>query len=261
MESPQLDQMDYDTLAALLAWHVELGADEAIGDLPLDRYELPDAPPVVAAVAPRAGPPKKDDVPAPVRPAAVDAAARAQDLPALQAALAAFEGCELKKGARNTVFADGVPGARIMVIGEAPGREEDIVGKPFVGRAGQIFDRMFEAIDLRREADLYLTTVMPWRPPENRELSNEEIAMMLPFVQRHVALAQPEVLVVMGNIGCQAILGRRGIPRLRGTWSEALGLPVLPMFPPAYLVRNPVAKREAWHDLLMLRARVQKGPQ
>ena len=147
-----------------------------------------------------------------------------------------------------------------MVIGEAPGRDEDRAGKPFVGRAGQLLDRMFEAIGMGRGAEganaIYITNILPWRPPQNRDPSPEEIAMMRPFIDRHVELAAPEILVLMGNISCQAMLGRRGITRLRGQWQEALERPVMPMFHPAYLLRNPGAKREAWADLLSLKAKL-----
>lgn len=192
------------------------------------------------------------------------AAAGAGTLDALKAALAAYPHCELRQGARNLVFADGTPGARVMVIGEAPGRDEDIAGRPFVGRAGQLLDRMFAAIGLARDnarADsaLYITNVLPWRPPQNRDPSSAEIAMMRPFVARHVALAAPDVIVLMGNISCEAGLGQRRITRLRGTWAEAYGTPALPMLHPAYLLRNPPAKREAWADLLALKARLTEA--
>jgi len=174
----------------------------------------------------------------------------------LQAALAAFEGCDLKKGARNTVFADGVAGARVMLVGEAPGRDEDQQGKPFVGRAGQLLDRMLAAIGLSRAESVYITNVMPWRPPQNRDPLPDEIAVMKPFLERHVELAAPEILVIMGNVSCAALLGKRGITRLRGQWVEVLDRPALPMFHPAFLLRNPQSKREAWADLLAIRARL-----
>ena len=249
----------YHQAKALLEWQVELGADEAIGEAPVNRYEMP-----VAAPKPKPAP-----TPAPEPVAAADpveiarhAAAGASDLESLRAALGAFEHCELKQGARNLVFADGNPAARVMVIGEAPGRDEDIQGKPFVGRAGQLLDRMFEAIGMARtnpapETALYITNILPWRPPQNRDPKPDEIAMMLPFVKRHVELAAPDVLVLMGNIACLAMLGRKGITRLRGNWQDVLGRPALPMFHPAYLLRNPHAKRDAWHDLLMLQARLR----
>jgi len=265
MESHDLNLMDFDTLHALLAWQVELGATEAITDAPVNRYEIPKPAPVVAAVAPVVGAARRVsfDPIAPPDPVALARAAVAGvgDLAGLRAAIEAFEGCELKKGARNTVFADGLPGARVMVIGEAPGRDEDLAGRPFVGNAGQLLDRMLAAIAMGRavqgQGALYITNILPWRPPENRDPEPAEIAMMMPFVQRHVELARPELLVLMGNISCQAVLGRKGITRLRGQWSEALGLPVLPMFHPAFLLRNPGAKREAWADLLSLQARLR----
>ena len=143
-----------------------------------------------------------------------------------------------------------------MLVGEAPGRDEDREGRPFVGRAGQLLDRMLAAIGLSREDSVYITNVLPWRPPQNRDPKPEEIAMMKPFLAKHIALVDPEVLVIMGNISCQALLGKRGITRLRGNWEDALGKPALPMFHPAYLLRNPAAKREAWADLLALKARL-----
>ncbi|MEX5727821.1 uracil-DNA glycosylase family 4 [Rhodovulum iodosum] len=256
-------EMDSRTALALLEWQIELGATEAIGDEPIDRF--------AAGVPERAGAPRPPAPPPPAAPHAADAvalardaAAAAPDLPALAAALGAFDMCELKRGAKNLVFADGNPAARVMIIGEAPGRDEDIQGKPFVGRAGQLLDLMFAAIGMSRAAQdpahaLYITNVLPWRPPQNRDPKPEEAAMMLPFVERHVALADPEVLVLMGNHSCGALLGRKGITRLRGHWAEALGRPALPMFHPAYLLRNPHAKREAWHDLLMVQARLRGG--
>ena len=244
-------------LAALLAWQAEMGADECIGDAGIDRYAEA-APPPSRRPAPAAS------APAPAAPADPVAEARvtaggAASLAALAAAQAAYPHCALRQGARNFVFADGLAGARVMVIGEAPGHEEDAKGLPFVGRAGQLLDRMFAAIGLARTAAaaadaLYITNVLPWRPPGNREPTAEEVAMMLPFVQRHVALADPAVLVLMGNTPAQAVLGARGITRLRGRWTEAWGRPVLPMLHPAYLLRQPQTKREAWADLLALNA-------
>lgn len=262
-------------IAALIAWQAELGADEAIGDAPLDRFALPAAPAAVAPpVAPssgareRAAPlpaaapaPPGDDLAAAVAEAEALAAA-APDLAALSAAQSGYGHCDLRQGARSFVFADGRPGARVMILGEAPGREEDIEGRPFVGRAGQLLDKMFAAIGLGRGAAdparaLYIANVLPWRPPGNRDPEPDEVAMMLPFVRRHIALAAPEVLVLMGNAPAGAILGRRGITRLRGIWTEALGLKVLPMLHPAYLLRNPAAKADAWADLLALQQRLR----
>ena len=250
----------------MLDWQIELGADEAIEDEPVDRYALE-----VPKTSERASAKEKPVAGSPVPVIEVDAVAEAiagaatvGDLDGLRAAMAAFEHCELKRGARNLVFSDGQPEARVMIIGEAPGRDEDMQGRPFVGRAGQLLDQMFAAIGMARdgadaERSLYITNILPWRPPENRTPTPEEIAMMMPFVRRHVELVAPDILVAMGNIACQGLLGRKGITRMRGTWDEALGRPVLPMFHPAYLLRSPHAKRDAWADLLALQARLRDG--
>lgn len=266
---------------AALQWQVEMGVTEVIGDIPVDAYGLPDRAPWAAAAPTSAAPaPQKAAKPAaePYVPqisaaeraaamadaAVAEAVARAGaagSLETLREALAGYEHCELKRGARNLVFADGRAGARVLVLGEAPGRDEDLEGRPFVGAAGQLLDRMFAAIGLTRdnpdlERALYITNVMPWRPPANRDPTPEEVAMMRPFVERHIELAAPEVVVLMGNTPCSALLGAKGILRLRGQWTEALGRPVMPMVHPAYLLRNPAAKREAWADLLEIRARL-----
>ena len=256
--------LDFHTAKALLEWQIELGATDAVGDVPVNRYDLPDvlskpdqpekpaSSDRVSVVADRVETEKAD----PVSEAQATAAA-ADSLEALEAAMGGFEHCELKKGARNLVFCDGQPGARVMVIGEAPGRDEDREGRPFVGRAGQLLDRMLDAIGLNRAENVYITNVLPWRPPQNREPKPDEIAMMKPFVQRHVELAKPEVLVLMGNVSCAALMGKRGITRLRGHWTEVWGKPALPMFHPAYLLRQPAEKRKAWADLLELNARLK----
>ncbi len=251
-----LDELDPDTARALLEWQLEMGADEAIGDVPVDRFAAPEPAAQTPAPATPEATPAQEGAPDPVAVARA-AAAAAGDLAALNAALAAFEHCELRKGAHHTVFADGDPQARVMIIGEAPGRDEDRAGRPFVGRAGQLLDRMFAAIGMARDAPdparaLYITNILPWRPPQNRKPERAEIAMLMPFIERHVALAAPEVIVLMGNTPCAGLLGREGITRLRGQWMRALERPVMPMFHPAYLLRNPAAKREAWADLLAL---------
>ena len=270
MDAARLDQMDYHTAVALLKWQVEMGVDEGILDAPLDRYDLPDAVPKAAKPVAAPAVAKGERAPVPTLPDAVkvDGAALAQsaadaasDLDGLATAMAAFEACDLKQGARNTVFSDGIAGATVMIIGEAPGRDEDQTGKPFVGRAGQLLDRMLAAIDMGRAHEtrpVYITNVLPWRPPQNRTPTPAEIAMMLPFLHRHIALAQPKLLVLMGNVPCQALLGRAGITRMRGDWGAACGIPAIPMFHPAYLLRQPTAKRDAWADLLSLQAKLRE---
>ncbi|MEP4196655.1 MAG: uracil-DNA glycosylase [Aliishimia sp.] len=256
-----MDSVEFHSALAALAWQVDLGVDETILDAPLDRYALetkpaaPKAAPITAGVVPMAAQAEVDTV-----AQARAAADGANDLDGLRAALGAYPHCDLAKGARNLVFSDGVAGAPVMIVGEAPGRDEDREGRPFVGRAGQLLDAMLAAIDMSRERDVYITNVLPWRPPQNRDPKPAEIAMMQPFLARHIALAAPKVLIVMGNISCQALLGKRGISRLRGTWNTVQDLPTLPMFHPAYLLRNPAAKREAWADLLDIKARLGANP-
>ncbi len=259
--------LDAETALALLQWQAELGADEPCLDQPIDRLEearaaesakaaqvkLPEAA-SPAPVAPRDAGPDHVEI-------ARQLAASAESLEALAEVMRSFEGLDLRKGARNFCFADGNAKARVMIIGEAPGEEEDMRGLPFVGRAGQLLDRMFAAIGLARDAvdaehALYITNVLNWRPPGNRRPEAAEVAMMQPFLTRHVELVDPEVLVLMGNTPCAAILGQEGILRLRGKWQTALGRPVLPMTHPSYLLRTPLAKREAWADLLSLAARL-----
>ena len=258
--------LDAETALVLLEWQAEMGADDPVGDSPVDRFALaarseaaavpPHPPPAAPALILQAGEDLADRV-----AQAECLAASAATLDDLAAAQQGWDGIELKKGARNFCFADGNPKARVLILGEAPGDEEDRQGRPFVGRSGQLLDRMFDAIGLsRRAADaeraLYITNVLTWRPPGNRDPQPDEMAMSLPFLRRHIELAGPDLIVLMGNIACEAGLGRRGILRLRGTWAEAFGRPALPMTHPAYLLRNPPAKREAWADLLSISARL-----
>ena len=197
-------------------------------------------------------------------------AAAAATLPDLRAAVEAFEGCALKETATHTVFADGADGARAMFIGEAPGADEDRIGRPFVGVSGQLLDRMLAAIGLSRSLNAYITNILFWRPPGNREPSSEEIALCLPFVMRHIELVRPKVLVFLGGPSAKTLLGRaEGITRLRGKWQEfrtqgmlERGEPpiaAMAMFHPAYLLRTPGAKREAWRDLMALKARLAEA--
>ena len=191
--------------------------------------------------------------------AMADAAA---DLPALQAALADFNGCALKATARNLVFARGDPNARVMIIGEAPGRDEDAQGAPFVGRAGQLLDKMLAAIGLD-ETSAYITNVVFWRPPGNRKPTDQEIEACRPFTERHIALVDPDVLVFAGGISTQAMLRTKsGIMSQRGRWMDyelpgGAKIPALPIFHPAFLLRRPQEKAKAWADLLSLKARLE----
>jgi uracil-DNA glycosylase len=267
-----MDDLGFHDALAMLDWQIALGADEAILDAPIDRFALADQPPLApaAAIAPKAGgpvaPPPVDAAPPAL---AVDAVALAQaaadaapDLPALCAAMADFPHCPLRETATRLVFADGLAGARVMILGEAPGRDEEQQGKPFVGQAGQLLDRMLAAIGLDRAATdparaVYIANVVPWRPPQNRRPTPEELAMMAPFMHRHIAFAAPEIVVLMGNAACEAMLGQTGGTRLRGTWLTLGGRPALPMLHPGYLFRRPHDKALAWADLLSLQARLR----
>jgi uracil-DNA glycosylase len=258
---------------ALLRWYVEMGADDAIGAEPANRFAPPPAvpqatsPPLARRPGPAAAavPPKAlTESPAEAAQSARQLAASAETVAELAALVAGFEGCALKRTATNTVFADGNPAASVMIIGEAPGAEEDRIGRPFVGRAGQLLDRMLAAIGLDRQGVL-ITNVIYWRPPGNRTPTTAEIASCLPFVLRHVALVSPKILVLCGGTAAGALLPQgQGITRLRGRWFnlEIPGLvdpvPTLPMFHPSFLLRSPERKREAWRDLLALRGRLDE---
>jgi DNA polymerase len=187
------------------------------------------------------------------------AAVAARDLGELKAAMEAFEGSALKRAATNTVFADGTPGGRVMFIGEAPGRDEDRIGKPFVGRAGQLLDKMLASIDLDRNRNCYITNVINWRPPDNRDPSPEEAAICLPFLRRHIELANPGVIVLLGAVAARHVMGvTEGIMKTRGRWLEyRVGnamVPVMPTLHPAY---QPAHKKLAWRDLQTVASRME----
>ena len=266
-----------DAARALLAWYAEMGVDEAVADSPSDFFAW--APPAISTQASptqrfvptkRAPAPVVSIAPAPLVAAdeaikAAEAAARAaSSFEALAAAVAAFEGCSLKAGARMTVFSDGVPGADLLVLGEAPGREEDMTGKPFVGRAGQLLDRMLAAIGRSRASNTLISNVIYWRPPGNRTPTQIEMAICRPFVERLIELTEPKAVLLAGGAAMQAMLGVSGIMRARGLWREietASGykVPALPVFHPAFLLRSPAQKRHAWADLLALDERLKSA--
>jgi len=178
--------------------------------------------------------------------------------------MGAFEHCALKAGARNLVFSGGVAGAPVMIITDAPDREEDRVGAMFAGRSGVLLDKMLAAIGLGRSGDgptditpVYIAPTCPWNPPQGRDPNPAELAMLRPFLERHIELAAPKILILMGNGPCQALLAKSGMTRLRGRWAEVAGQPAIPMFAPSYLLTNGTAKRDAWADLLSLKSKVK----
>jgi DNA polymerase len=286
---------DRAALEALLDFHLEAGVDLALDETPHDRFaedaaraaartrqDAPrSAPPSRAAAgpvsAPDAAPPDRNR-PAPPRPAAPprvlpkaaagapedaallarEQAAHAQSLEELEAILAAFEGCTLKFSAKNLAFSDGNPAGRVMLVGEAPGADEDRIGKPFMGRSGRLLDRMLAAIGLDR-SQVYLANVVPWRPPGNRTPTPQEIAICRPFIARQIELASPEFLVCLGGPATQNLLSiKDGILRSRGRWmsyrtDDGRDIRTLPTLHPAYLLRQPLQKRLGWRDFTALR--------
>nr|WP_249159092.1 uracil-DNA glycosylase [Bradyrhizobium jicamae] len=259
------------TLKELLAFYLEAGVDCALGDEPIDRLAEVDAVPAVvpaaAATRPvlqnplRPAPPPMPAVPRSeitVAPETAIASAReaartAPTLEALRSLLETFDGCALKHTATKLVFADGNPEARVMFVGEAPGRDEDIEGLPFVGRSGKLLDRMIAAIGLDRRS-AYITNVIPWRPPGNRTPTPQETQVCLPFIQRQIELVNPDVLVTLGNPSTQALLStREGIMRTRGKWFDydtgTRSIRAIATFHPAYLLRSPSYKKMTWLDL------------
>lgn len=247
---------------ALLKWYIEAGADEAIGDTPQDRFAQSVVREEKTTPLPQA---PKQTRKTPLIPVAADAAVIAdacRTLDELMAAISAFDGCALKETAANTVIRDGNPAARIMIIGEAPGAEEDRRGLPFVGPAGQLLDRMLATIGLDRETVL-ITNIVFWRPPGNRNPNADEIAVCLPFARRQIELVRPKVLVAVGGISAKALFETdEGITRQRGKWrdytSPGLDAPIdaIATFHPAYLLRQPLQKRQAWRDLLAIKAKL-----
>lgn len=251
--------------AQLLEWYIDAGVDEAIEDSPINRLQPPpsiasiieDMPrkPAASAPAPASAPQAPSEAMAKAR-ALADACKTREEL---LEAVRNFDGCALKKTAMNTVFSDGSPQARIMVIGEAPGAQEDIQGIPFCGPSGQLLDKMLASIGLSRQENVYISNTVFWRPPGNRTPSPEELAICEPFVQKHIALMQPKLLLLAGGVAASAVLKRpESVGRLRGKPHEYtnpyLGAPVpaIVTFHPSYLMRSPGQKRLAWSDLLMI---------
>ena len=242
----------------LLAWWGEAGVD--VAHVTLEAPARP-APQIQRTVGPSFKAPAvgAHAVPASDAVAAAQAAAAgATTLEALRAAIEAFDGCALKRTARMTVFADGIAGADVMLVGEAPGSDEDREGRPFVGKAGQLLDAMVKSIGLSRATNLYITNVVPWRPPGNRTPSRDELAICRPFVMRHIQLARPRHLLLAGGVAAQTILGASdGITKLRQSQNHRLdpgdGSPPIParcLLHPAYLLRRPAEKPLMWKDLL-----------
>ncbi|MCV3210426.1 uracil-DNA glycosylase [Mesorhizobium sp. YC-39] len=279
-------------IADLLAFYASAGVDEALEEAPVNRFaemapkppeRVPEtAAPVGETPAPRspAQPPRPDmsrlpDAP-PARAPSASAtvpdeaqaalarqlAATAANLDELRQHMAAFDGCNLKFTAKNLVFADGNPNAAVMLVGEAPGRDEDIEGLPFVGRSGRLLDRMLAAIGLDRTS-VYIANVIPWRPPGNRTPTPHETEICRPFIERQIELVNPKVLVNLGGPSAKTLLNTtEGILRLRGNWrvhttASGVAIPAMPTLHPAYLLRTPAHKKLAWRDFLEVKAKLR----
>lgn len=256
----------------LLKCYLEWGVDETITEEPVDWFS--EAPKIqinqqatqatsshspqmhqAAKAAPLAS--QSDNI-----ALAEKAAAECSTLEELNAAILEFDGCSLKKTASNTVFADGNVESDVMVIGEAPGADEDRIGKPFVGEVGMLLDKMFAAIEMTREKDFYIANVLPWRPPGNRKPTDAECDVCLPFLKRHIELFKPKLIISVGGTSANALLNTQtGITKLRGKWQEydASGtkIPIVPIFHPAYLISQPQFKKQTWHDLLEIKAKLR----
>ncbi|MBB6408141.1 uracil-DNA glycosylase [Mesorhizobium sangaii] len=276
-------------LADLLAFYASAGVDEALEDQPVNRFaEAPKpaeravAPPADAVAPPgststsRPEPADRANLPpvtrAPLITAAVPDEAQAAlarhlattatTLDELRQHMAAFDGCNLKATAKNLVFADGNPEAAVMLVGEAPGRDEDIEGLPFVGRSGRLLDRMLAAIGLDRTS-AYIANVIPWRPPGNRTPTPHETEICRPFIERQIELVNPKVLINLGGPSAKTLLNTsEGILRLRGNWrvhttASGIAIPAMPTLHPAYLLRTPAHKKLAWRDFLEVKAKLR----
>ena len=252
---------DEKAVRALFDWYQAMGVDEAIGEAPVNCFAERPASAIVHAPAS-----SKIEAPSPPRIAPKIASsstargigAEVSTLAELEALVANFDGCSLKRTAKSLCFGRGSASAHVMLIGEAPGRDEDLQGKPFVGRAGQLLDRMLASIGLSEE-HVYITNTVYWRPPGNRTPTPEEIEACAPFLARQIELLSPSVLVLLGGAAAKTILNSsEGIMRLRGKWlsysCSGHDLPTLATLHPAFLLRKPEQKRFAWRDLLMLKA-------
>ena len=275
---------DRPSLRDLLAFYAEAGVDDALVEEPVDRFAAGETRPALSATA--IGPAKGSRIahqrPPEQRPPALFAnpkapvavpdegqialarqrAATAATLDELRQQMAEFDGCNLKFTAKNLVFADGNPEASIMLVGEAPGRDEDLEGLPFVGRSGQLLDRMLAAIGLDRQS-VYIANVIPWRPPGNRTPTPQETEICRPFIERQIELANPKVLVTLGGPSAKTLLhATEGVMRLRGNWkvhvtASGVAIPAMPTLHPAYLLRNPAHKKFAWRDFLEIKAKLR----
>ena len=273
---------DRQALIAALQWHIDAGADDAYADVPSANLGIPESRNLgkeEQKTSPPSEIPRFRDSETPVagtaalRAEAIKLARAAATLDELKAAIIAFDGIGLKKTATNLVFCDGNPASPVMLVGEAPGADEDAQGKPFVGVSGQLLDRILKTIGLDRtepdpEKSLYISNILNWRPPGNRTPTPAEIELSLPFIERHIVLAKPKILIFCGGVSAKALLGSElGISKLRGRWHDYrprtadIGgekpIPALATYHPAYLLRTPAQKRAIWQDMLIIQQKLR----
>lgn len=260
------EKKDFSATEAL-AWSIAAGADEAVSESAANYFEISKkvAPAVVASVPVS---PARTFAPVSAVPVACDIKAATvtetiTSLQELRQALLDFNECALKATAINTVFSDGNPDADVMIIGEAPGADEDRIGLAFVGKSGMLLDKMLESVGLSRKNNVYISNILPWRPPGNRTPSSSEVALCLPFIKKHIELVKPKVLVLLGASAAGALLDTtESVSRLRGRWfNYDVGagkgqIPALVTFHPAFLLRSPLQKKSAWQDMLSLRQKL-----
>lgn len=254
-----------DALKSILSFYADSGVETLTGDMPVDSKSTPKMEPQAQPTPKVSEPPKASFTPAEQQPSLMPTQPSGQNvdlsgvktLEELSQAIRDYDGIGLKKTAMNMVFADGDPNSDIMVIGEAPGADEDRQGKPFVGRAGQLLDKMLAAINMGRAPSddqhaCYISNIINWRPPGNRTPTPEEISASLPFIQKHIELVQPKMIFLMGAVAAKSLLGKsEGISKLRGKVWDQGDIKIIATYHPAYLLRQPLMKRKAWADLLM----------
>jgi len=260
--------IDNGDIATLLRWYMDSGVDDSTGLETIDHFSRPDMPQhpqkISATISQPGHQARTVPVLLPVEEIAREAQKQAdccKTLTELKEVISNFDGCLLKRTATHTVFADGNPDSHIMLIGDAPGDHEDREGTAFTGEVGELLDRMLGAIGLERAQDFYVTNILPWRPPGNRKPTDEEITVCLPFIKKHIELFNPELIILLGGISANNLLGSTaGIARLRGTWKDydlkGRKIPVRALFHPVYLLKQPRAKGAAWQDLLEIKAKI-----
>ncbi|MBT6033354.1 MAG: uracil-DNA glycosylase [Kordiimonadaceae bacterium] len=270
MDNTTATDQDLDP-ANMLKWYIECGVDECISENETNWFDEASEIQVIQKVSTTSSSEKKP-ISRPVSKAplvsnkeiisnAEKLVAQCTSLEALNEAILSFEDCSLKNTASNTVYCDGNPQSDIMVIGEAPGVDEDRDGKPFIGECGQLLNKMFAAINMTRENDFYITNLVPWRPPGNRKPTSAECDICLPFLKRHIELFNPKMIILVGGTSANALLDNNiGITKLRGKWQEyemdGKQIPIVSILHPEYLIRQPNCKKQTWHDLLSIKERI-----